>query len=277
MRRMSPTVFRTLGAVILLWGISFSLACRLASAPDFAAQQESGAWERMLGSTASLLSAGLYEQADLYFHKGVPHQHEKEFSDPFQRIAEVIAPTSHVHLHGERETLEIMPWLSLATKADPHNVEAYQVAVYWLKAAERIDDAEQVLRAALADNPGDYRLQIERALIALARGEYAAAARSLDSALRQWPQPLSPENDEALLDLGRILRHRALLAESAGQTELAAELLRREHRIFPERANIAAEIERLASGQADPDAARQRLALLQQSEAELHECERCEH
>ena len=53
---------------------------------------------------------------------------------------------------------EILPWLKLSSELDPKRVETYTVTAYWLRRMGKIDDAQQILRDALKENPGDPEL-----------------------------------------------------------------------------------------------------------------------
>lgn len=253
---------------LLLAGISFALAARLTSRPEFARDTAPSAWNQIFGGATSVLSRDLYQVADRYFHKGVGHQQKKAFDDPFQKLEELVSPSEHAHLSSDGGVLEIMPWLSLATKVDPNNIEAYQVASYWLKTAGKLDQAEKVLNDAIADNPDDYRLRIELALLAAARDNRDAAAKQLDLALKLWPQPLDANEDEARLDLGRALQYRALIYQLEGEDAAALPLLERELEIFLGRHGTEAEIEAIRSATVDRQQIEKKWLILQEDKRE---------
>lgn len=262
-----------LAAATLLAGVSFALACRLTTLPYFYGGDVPSVWNQILGSASAVLSGDLYQVADRYFHKGVGRHEEHAFDDPFQRLGEIVAPCRHEHLSPDAGVLEIMPWLSLATSVDPGNIEAYQVAAYWLKTAGRRDEAAEVLKKAVVDNPDDYRLRIELALLAAARDDRATASSQLDRALSLWPSGLDPDGDEARIDLGRALQYRALIHLLNGEYSAALPLLKRELELFPDRSGTAAEIEAIRNGAIDRKQIENNWRLLQKDERELH----CEH
>jgi len=274
--RATRTSFSILAAATLLAGVSFALACRLTGLPYFAAADSRSAWDQIFGSASAGLSRDLYEIADRYFHKGVGHHEERAFEDPFQRLGEVVAPHRHEHLSADAGVLEIMPWLSLATSVDPGNIEAYQVAAYWLKTAGHLDEAAELLKKALVDNPDDYRLRMELALLAAARDERDSAAAELDRALNLWPGKLDPADEEARIDLARALHYRALIHQLDGEYSAALPLLKRELEVFPDRGGIEAEIEAIQNNSVEREQLENKWHLLQRDKREL-QCEDHHH
>jgi hypothetical protein len=237
--------------VVALWGAAFCLSCGIASrtfptSTDGAAVSFAAA---VLGESRRAVSAHLYGTADTYFHRGVPHVHEKAFTDSwFQRIAGEISPEAHQHREGH-DTKEIMPWLSLATKMDPGNVEVYRVAAFWLAGeVGRPDLAEQVLREAQQNNPGSYEVQLDRSRLMLGRGDSAGAMRTLNAALAFWPSNLDPGAEDALLEKAEILLYQALLLEQAGDTLGGLRKLRGILQLFPGRASVRHRADLLAAG-----------------------------
>jgi len=152
----------------VMWGTAFALCCRLTSEPlmpgdetDSPAMAGSVAI-KALGASRVAVGDQLYANADRTFHMGVGVYRRRAFTSGFMRLARAIAPEEHVHLHAESVN-EIVPWLYFATRADPHNVEAYVVAAFWLAGeGNRPDLAEHVLDEARANNPKDYRVYLEK-------------------------------------------------------------------------------------------------------------------
>ena len=112
------------GAVILVistWGLAFSLAAHLTSSDTAPASSgEFANW--LLGESRQTLSINLFNTADLYFHKGVGHRETSmELPGPFQYWKKDIAPALHAHAAGEASA-ELLPWVTLATHAAPHNM-----------------------------------------------------------------------------------------------------------------------------------------------------------
>ena len=121
---------------------------------DGASGEAASAVSRLFGSGREVISRQLYLEADRYFHRGASHVHEQAFENhPYLRWAEHITPHDHVELAADGID-EIMPWLQMATRADPRNVEAYATAAYWLNTQGRVDAARAVLGEARERNPG---------------------------------------------------------------------------------------------------------------------------
>src|SRR5690606_34860071 len=73
--------------------------------------------------------------------------------DWIEKLGKKFSASTHVHLEKGNER-EMLPWLRLSAELDPHNVEAYTVAAYWLrKRLEKTDEAERFLREGLRKNP----------------------------------------------------------------------------------------------------------------------------
>jgi tetratricopeptide (TPR) repeat protein len=237
--------------VVSLWTIAFTLACRLD--PLLALERSRGGGSivsLLFGASRDALSASFYTQADMFFHKGVAYSRPKTIArDPFRQALNRIAPEYHRHPVG-LETAEIMPFLRLATDMDPHNIDAYLVAAFWMTTgAERPDLAADILRAAHRNNPGNYRVLLELGRLQLRRGQIDLARHALDAAIRFWPGKDDPLDRQTRLDRAEMLTYRALLHELAGAPERAADLLAEVRSLFPERTLLAERIARLRAGQ----------------------------
>lgn len=233
--------------VLALATLAFALACRVATPTE-----EGGgsmAVNRMLVASRMAMSDSLFEEADVFFHRGVEH----ESTNPvppylFRRVGEILAPCSHVHREGT-EVKEIMPWLRLATRVNPRNVTAYRVAAFWMAGElARPDLARQLLLEAAVNNPGDYRIQIALGRVHVKNGKLDEARRSFDRALRLWPKPTLPEDDQARLDKGEILLFLGLLREAAGDRKGAVQAFADMLVLFPSRSGSRARAEDLQAG-----------------------------
>jgi len=142
-----------------------------------------------------------------------------------------------------------MPWLRFATLADPHNVEVYLVAAYWLATEYgRPDLAREVIREALRHNPRDYRIYAEAGHIYLMLHDVTNAARMLDTGIRLWPSGLDPNDRQVKLELGRMLSYRGFLYELQGDRERALEVFRRALRLFPQNHALQERVAALQEG-----------------------------
>jgi len=245
-------------AVVLFAGAAFALSCRLDPEAVIGTGAGVSGVERALGGARSLLSAGLYERADQYFHKGVPHRRRAAYRDFFVRLRELVSPDAHLHAEGA-EMAEVMPWLSLAARADERNVEAYNVAAYWLLKMGDDRESERVVAEAVSKNPRDYRPMVELARIRLFRGEFISAASAIDRGIALWPVPDTEESESARHDLSWFLDMRASLYEFQGRGSEAVACLRRGLSLFPARTNSLGRIARIESGELDPAGAERQL------------------
>jgi len=203
----------------------------------------------LLGESRMGISGYFYEMADLYFHRGVPHEHEEAIHGTWfqQRLAEV-RPSTHLHAEGQASH-EIVPWLRLATTMDPHNVDFLLLAAFWLRReAGELELAQELLKVAQVTNPYQYEIQLERGRLYLYQGAIAEARGCFDAALAFWPSHLDPTDDGARHDRARALLYRSLIHEVDGETEQAIAGLREIMVLFPERRHLQDRIEMLAHG-----------------------------
>lgn len=207
--------------------VAFSLACRLADPPGSERVAGDSVVAAVLGESRMAISEAFFEEADVFFHKGVGHYQPKAFSDVFERLGREIAPDAHAHLE-DRDVAEIVPWLYFALRTDSRNVTAYAVAAFWLAGeARRPDLAEGVLAEARRENPRDYRVYLESGRLAIKQGTLARAARFLDTALTLWPGKAGAEDRQSRLDAAEIFMYRGLLYENDGDLDHAREMYRR--------------------------------------------------
>ncbi len=235
---------------------AFALGCFLtASAPS--GVPEGGVTDLLFGSSRQALSADLYEEADTFFHRGVPHHARHVAMDTWiERMHDVISPAEHRHAEG-KASIEIIPWLKLATDADPHNIDAWLVSAYWLETGlERPDLAEQALREAQRNNPDDYRILLERARLCIRTGRFEQAANVLDASLKRWPGGQDPRDRQSLLDKAELLSDRGFLDEMGGRTNRAVEAFKNVLAIFPDRTYIGERVHLLETGAQPPGSAR---------------------
>lgn len=244
-------------AVAACFGGAFTLACLLtASAPPLSDDTE-GVASLLFGGSRSALSANFYDQADAFFHRGVEHkQRRAPINDWIQKLQADINPTAHRHADG-RDSAEIIPWLKLATGADPHNVDAWLVSAFWLETGiQRPDLAGELLREAQRHNPRDHRILLERGRQHLRAGQFEAAADMLDAALTRWPGNQDPEDLQTRLDRAEILTYSAFLLEMAGRPDQAVTAFKNVLALFPERSYIRERARVLETGLVPDETAR---------------------
>ncbi len=221
--------------------LASALACRLdrvwaAEVPD----ASSGAAARLLGESRRALSGDLYMEGDVFLHRGGHSVESAAFSNRFfQRIGVIMAPSRHLHVEGA-QAAEVLPWLRLATSADPHNVDAWMASAFLAEtAAGRNDVASGILAEARAANPRDYRLPLEQARLLMRRRVWDRAARELATAQRLWPNPAASEDEEARLDRAELLTYRGYLLELGGALDEAARFYRQTLELYPARLELA--------------------------------------
>lgn len=227
----------------------------------------------ILGPARALVSEGLYARADLYFHKGAPPTQSEAFHGFYQKWKNAICPTLHAHAGG-REIEEILPWLRLASQSDPHNIEIYLVATYWLSGeCDRPDLAEQALMEAIEKNPERYELHLERGRILLGQDQYAEAQQALQTAYDLITQPNQPDPEQTAIDLPFILMSQSYLYEALGWRSGAMETAEEVLELGPNE-HFSKRLRRLRQGHVDPDGAKEWLRRLFQK---THECDRDDH
>jgi tetratricopeptide (TPR) repeat protein len=125
--------------------------------------------------------------------------------------------TKHTHLENGQER-EVLPWLRIAIELDPQKIETYTATAYWLREKlERVNDAEQVLREGIRNNPENPELLLEMGLLQKEGHNDSARARNLWTlALRRWEAQSEQTRENSKDTLGRIAINLANLEESAG-------------------------------------------------------------
>ena len=151
-------------------------------------------------------------------------------------------PSSHTHLgeharegheapdeedHSSDEVRELLPWLRLSAELDPHRVQSYVVAAYWLRERmDRVDEAEQFLRDGLRANPDSYEILYELGRLAFdSRHDNARARIMFEQATKRWKKSENGKADPDLFMLRNIVSYRSLLEEQEGHLEEAVRLL----------------------------------------------------
>ncbi|MEE9367681.1 MAG: hypothetical protein V3V05_02340 [Pontiella sp.] len=216
----------------------------------------------ILGPARSLLSATLYQRADTYFHKGAPPNQEEAFESIFQKWKEAINPTEHRHTTAA-ETLEIMPWLRLATKTDPHNIEPYLVACYWLNGdCGRPDLALGVIEEAVGKNPDRYEIYLEKGRLHLSNNQPDQAMNSFFTTLTLLNTVEQTDPEQALIDRSTLLTIQSLLFEAQGSRTEAIEATRQNLALYPDRSSHSNRLIKLENEPLNPEQAQQQLAVL---------------
>lgn len=243
--------------VLSAWGFAFPLAAYLTST-QLDAGATSGMVDWLLGESRQVLSLNLFNEADLYFHKGVGHREAAmPLPGPFHRWQTDITPAQHAHASGT-DSAEILPWLKLATRADPHNIDAFLVASFWANTGlQRPDLAGEILNEAQRLNPSEYRIALEKGRLAIVTHHFNEARNTLDAALTLFSHtPAKAEQaHELALDQAEILTFLGFLHEANGDRPKAVQCFKTVLTLFPERSEIKVRTDLLEAGNAPPDSA----------------------
>ncbi len=207
--------------------------------------------EDLFGNARKAMSEQFVYRADVYFHGGVEHVecdgHELEEHDHdhgrdsglavkdakspirgdwFVRMHRTLRPGGHRHLAGTRYEKEVLPWLWVALKADPANVEAALTTSYWLARLDRPEEALHVLETAIAGKPGAASLELERGRLLRHQGRpdqaRDALLRGYAKSLQHAPDTDMPGDEDELLEVRvRILSYLSVIDEERGDRGLA--------------------------------------------------------
>jgi tetratricopeptide (TPR) repeat protein len=210
--------------------------------------------EVILGESRRLFANHFYVKADVYFHSGyypsvfdesalnethhleeaaIDHSshgadddHKDELpalvgvpKDCIYQFGEYFKPSRHIHLNKSTQARELIPWLKLAAELDPHRIETYTVAAYWLRSQmKKNDEAAAFLREGWSVNPDSYEILFELGLTYWqGKGDALRARNVWELALRKW-QLRNPAGGEDRYN-EKILLHLAKLEEQAQRWE----------------------------------------------------------
>jgi tetratricopeptide (TPR) repeat protein len=251
--------------LVLLLVVCFTLGAGLQ--PWFATWAASrtdatGMIHEWLGESRQLMATQFFVKADEYFHGGYypsvfdqaeapktlhiaetdhnHHDHEDmpDFLGPAQdwisRFGRHFYPTEHLHIQGAGER-EILPWLELSAALDPHKVQTYTTAAFWLRTQlGKVNEALQFLRQGLRANPDSSDILFELGSIYYENRHAPGQARNIwELALRRWHQVEAgkPEPNQLLLE--QILANLARLEEREGQLDKALDYLQQLKKVSP--------------------------------------------
>lgn len=183
------------------------------------------------------------EGHDHHDHSQAPRPH-RDWLEGFGRH---FYPAEHRHLERFTDTREILPWLRLSAELDPHRVDTYTVAAYWLRERlNQVKEAEAFLREGLRANPGSYEILLELGRLYAENNRDVPRARAvLELAVEKWlrQEASKPNPDEATY--GQILAQLANLEEQAGNLGSALAHLTRLKRVSPQPAAVQKRIDEL--------------------------------
>jgi tetratricopeptide (TPR) repeat protein len=143
----------------------------------------------------------------------------KDWIDKFSRNFYV---TEHSHLENGNER-EMLPWLKFASEMDPHQIDTYTVAAFWLRTSlKKPKEAEEFLREGLRNNPKNPELLLELAKVYHDDYHDIDHARNLlELAEAQWDKQEAPKKNPDMLLLEQMVARLADLEFKAGNYERA--------------------------------------------------------
>jgi tetratricopeptide (TPR) repeat protein len=263
----------------LLLSLSFSLGCLLQAHSDqwFPPKTHSGGMMQILfGDARRLFANQLFVKADIYFHNGYypslfdqgrkpahkevaeatqggehdteAHEKEMEFlgqpKDWIDRLGRNFFPSTHSHLDKPGSERELLPWLRLSAQMDPHRVETYTVAGYWLRThLNKVKEAEEFLREGWLANPDSYQILIELGRLYDHDLHDSNRARNLwQLALKKWSQQESGKSDSDIFSYEQTLALLGNLEEREGNLQQAIDYLSRLAPVSPDRTAVEKQI-----------------------------------
>jgi tetratricopeptide (TPR) repeat protein len=208
--------------------------------------QADTALKMLLGDSRRMFANHFFVKADVSFHSGyypsifdqarqseedekavarrqndhddhADEAHEKAMSflgqptDWIDRFGRHFRVTEHTHLEAQG-TREILPWLRISAELDPHRIETYTVASYWLRnTLGKVDEAEQFLREGLQANPDSYELLFELGSLLYENRHDVSRARNVwETAVRRWHRTEDHQKEpdfQSLHDMATCLGH----------------------------------------------------------------------
>jgi tetratricopeptide (TPR) repeat protein len=248
--------------LLLLLTASFALATVLQGRVDEWIQPAdasgAGLLQTVLGDSRRIFANHFFEKADVYFHSGyypsvfdtsqapkdTQHMTSKEGSaeaEAHEQSMNFLGPprdwveafgrhfmiTEHTHLEGGNER-EILPWLRISADLDPHRIDTYTVAAFWLRdSLGKPKEAEQFLREGLRNNPKSYELWMELGMLYEENFQSPARARNaLELALRYWQEQEPGKKDPDRIGYEKIVIRLARIEEKDNHPERAIDYLK---------------------------------------------------
>lgn len=272
----------------LLASLCFSVAtCLQPRVMNSSQRGQDSVLKVLLGNGRQVLAGLLFRRADIYYHSGyyptifdnaerqkethmAAHadehgQHEddddfmgkpRDWVDRFGRNFKIIR---HTHLQHGRER-EILPWLKLSAEMDPHLIDTYTVAAYWLaNHLHKVAEAEQFLREGLRENPRSYEILFSLGRIYYQNYHDSVRARDVwELALRRWQQQEPGKKEPDKLAFEEIVVNLGRLEEDQGNLAAAINYLEEAKKVSPAPQALQKQIDELRLKLApNPQASRQ--------------------
>jgi tetratricopeptide (TPR) repeat protein len=260
--------------LILLFVACFSMATLLQ--PQAAAWGQRGqesVLQVLLGDGRWLLANHFFTKADVYFHsgyyptifdrknphheshmaghsEGAEHEEEEDFLGPprdwLERFGRHAMITKHTHLENGQER-EILPWLKIAAELDPHIINTYTVAAYWLaNQLHKVPEAEQFLHEGMRANPDSYEILFSLGRLYYENDHDSVRARNVwQLALRRWKEQDAAGKQPEKFSLEKITVNLARLEENERNLARAIQYFEQAKAVSPAPQSLARQIEDL--------------------------------
>lgn len=212
---------------------------------------DGGVLSLVLGDARIAFSDVMLRKADEYFHGGVhvvhcehgltsklhgqhdAHDEDVEASedhhpdeavtppsltaDPWAWLDSQVHVQTHRHTQGD-ETRELMPWLWVACRASPQNIEAYETTAYVLdRMLKRTGEAALLLEEGIRKNPADASLELSLGKLYLHRlHDEPKAQRALEAAYAKSRLGPGHDSEDDRFLRGNILFYLGYLANQRG-------------------------------------------------------------
>ena len=129
---------------------------------------------------------------------------------------------------------------------DPHRIDTYTVAAYWLRNLGKVKEAESFLHEGLRNNPDSYEILFELGRVFDEnRGDFQRARNVWELAVRKWHERSARNGKQDDFILEQILTHLAQLEEREGYWEKAIAYLEKLKAFSPHPNVIQQHIEEL--------------------------------
>lgn len=195
-------------------------------------------------------------------HDEAEHEREMDFlgkpKDWIDRFGRNFFVSGHAHLGGGGEQRELLPWFRLSADMDPHRIETYTLAAYWLTTfLNQPDEAIAFLREGWQVNRDSYAILLELgAIYDKYKNDRERARNFLGAALLKWTAQEGAKPDADKAPYRQILVRLADLEERDGNLPAALFLRRKLKLVSPFPDTIQKEIEELERKIAAPAAAK---------------------
>jgi len=261
--------------IALALAITLAVGGRLLLWEQVSVKKSGSVFALLLGESRRAFADQVFLKADAYFHQGyypsvfdlaLPdgkthmvketegghhnHSHaqaERGYRDWLEAFGSHFYPAEHRHLERFGDAREILPWLRLAAELDPHRVDTYIVAAYWLRERlNKVNDAEAFLREGLRANPGSYEILFELGRLYAENNRDIPRARAvLELAVERWLRQEAGKPNPDALAYAHILAQLAALEESVGNFDRAVTHFTRLQRVSPSPEAIQRRIDEL--------------------------------